>query len=531
MREMESMAGTYERNVLPTINSKIEEIALKKEHEEDERSHMSKYWLYYFFILLEATVIILFWRFTTYSELGDVANQVTKVAESGLYVNSFYPFFQDVHVMIFVGFGFLMTFLKSHSWTSVGMNFLLGAWIIQVALLTNGFWHAILEVHFTDLILLDVKAMINADFAAGSILIAFGAVLGKLTFMQYLVMATIQCFFYSLCNEIGVVNFIVADIGGSMFIHAFGALFGLTVALVTKKEHHYGHPSNGSNYNSNIFSMIGTIFLWMYWPSFNAALYPSDNGKHRCIINTYLSLTSSCVMVFLLNPFFKKGKLHMENILNATLAGGVMIGCTADAVIYPWVALLIGAAAGSISIIGYEFLTPVLAEKIGLYDTCGINNLHFMPGFLGGIIGVVIAGSSSAAAYGPSYSVIYPAINSRTPAEQAGYQLAALFLVVGTALITGFLTGLLLNSKILEDAKTVFDDNHLWEIEEDHDELKRVESHVFTILKNSFLKKPANSTNYDIIRSEDYQTERNHRVKDNEIHIEIKESRNGDKFN
>jgi ammonium transporter Rh len=27
-------------------------------------------------------------------------------------VDTYYPFYQDVHVMIFIGFGFLMTFLK-----------------------------------------------------------------------------------------------------------------------------------------------------------------------------------------------------------------------------------------------------------------------------------------------------------------------------------------------------------------------------------------------------------------------------------
>ena len=32
--------------------------------------------------------------------------------------------------MIFVGFGFLMTFLKHHSWTSVGFNYLIAAYAI-----------------------------------------------------------------------------------------------------------------------------------------------------------------------------------------------------------------------------------------------------------------------------------------------------------------------------------------------------------------------------------------------------------------
>jgi len=29
-----------------------------------------------------------------------------------------------------------------------------------------------------------------------------------------------------------------------------------------------------SSYNSNIFAFIGTLFLWMFWPSFNAGFFP-----------------------------------------------------------------------------------------------------------------------------------------------------------------------------------------------------------------------------------------------------------------
>lgn len=53
------------------------------------------------------------------------------------------PVFQDVHVMMLVGFGFLMTFLKRHGFGSVGFNFLLTCYVIQWSLLVNGWFEMI----------------------------------------------------------------------------------------------------------------------------------------------------------------------------------------------------------------------------------------------------------------------------------------------------------------------------------------------------------------------------------------------------
>lgn len=59
-----------------------------------------------------------------------------------VYTDSFLlSVFQDVHVMIFVGFGFLMTFLKKYGFSSVGINMLIAAFGLQWGTLMQGFWH------------------------------------------------------------------------------------------------------------------------------------------------------------------------------------------------------------------------------------------------------------------------------------------------------------------------------------------------------------------------------------------------------
>ena len=70
-----------------------------------------------------------------------------------------------------------------------------------------------------------MPTLINADFAAGSVLIAFGGVLGKVSPTQLLIMATFQIIFYALNNYINYSLLQMVDIGGSISIHAFGVNF------------------------------------------------------------------------------------------------------------------------------------------------------------------------------------------------------------------------------------------------------------------------------------------------------------------
>lgn len=50
----------------------------------------------------------------------------------------FLSVYQDVHVMIFVGFGFLMTFLRKYGYSAVGYNLLIAAIAIQWSVICRG---------------------------------------------------------------------------------------------------------------------------------------------------------------------------------------------------------------------------------------------------------------------------------------------------------------------------------------------------------------------------------------------------------
>jgi ammonium transporter Rh len=53
--------------------------------------------------------------------------------------------FMDIHSMMFIGFGFLMTFLKRYGYSAVGFNFLIAAYVLEWSILVRGWFHSVEE--------------------------------------------------------------------------------------------------------------------------------------------------------------------------------------------------------------------------------------------------------------------------------------------------------------------------------------------------------------------------------------------------
>ncbi|KAL7888593.1 hypothetical protein AOLI_G00035670 [Acnodon oligacanthus] len=362
-----------------------------------------------------------------------------------------YPMFQDVHVMIFIGFGFLMTFLKRYGFSSVGINLLLAAFGLQWGLLLQNIWHL-----DDGKIKVSIEKMINADFSTATVLISFGAVLGKTSPVQLLIMTLLEITTFCLNEHLAVGVLEASDVGASMTIHAFGAYFGLAVARVLYRPGlRNGHDNEGSVYHSDLFAMIGTVYLWMFWPSFNSAIADPGTPQLMAITNTYFSLAACALAAYATSSLVEhNGKLDMVHIQNATLAGGVAVGTCADMNIGPFGAMVIGVTAGIISTLGFKFLSPILASNLGIQDTCGVHNLHGMPGILGGLAGIL------AALLGRKESV--------TP----GIQAAALASSLGFALVGGAITGLIMKLPFWGQPpdQNCFDDSIYWEVPEEEEE-------------------------------------------------------------
>jgi ammonium transporter Rh len=217
-----------------------------------------RYSLAFFLFLVEIAIIIIY---ATACEFDLTAEEFTK----------YYAVFQDVHVMIFVGFGFLMVFMRFYSWSSVGYTYITAAFATQLVPLWIGMWESIFKGH-AEKMHINIHILIRAEFGAAAVLITMGGLLGKVTEGQLCVIAIIETFFYTLNETISLESIPISDIGGSMVIHLFGATFGLALTKVFSDRRSGKSHNVQEAYHSNLIAMVGTMFLYMFWPSFNAAL-------------------------------------------------------------------------------------------------------------------------------------------------------------------------------------------------------------------------------------------------------------------
>jgi ammonium transporter Rh len=348
-------------------------------------------WFSWLCLALQLAIVVLYGTCTAFHPSISTTVEPSPSPEGAQQLNVRYAMYQDTHVMMLVGFGFLYTLLRRHAWTGVGINYLVTVVVLQLAVLCLGLWTAVRTGDWAR-IPLNIDSLINADYVAATCLISFGAVIGRVSATQMLVMAVVETL--GAAGNVAVAAHLgVTDPGGSMLIHCFGASFGLAMAYTLgdpAARTPGGEDKLGTSRHNGTFAMVGTLFLFCFWPSFNAALLVGA-AQHRAVINTVLSISASTVVAFALSRAVHRGaRFDMEHVQNATLAGGVAIGAACDMLSNPWGALLTGSVAGAVSSYGFSFLAPVL-KRAGLTDTCGIAHLHLLPALIGGVASAVAA--------------------------------------------------------------------------------------------------------------------------------------------
>lgn len=339
----------------------------------------------------------------------------------------------DILAMLLVGFGFLMVFTRKHEFTSLTATFLATSIAIPVYMLLKGF---IMGEEYS---LCSIEGFLWAEFAAASLLIAMGAVLGKLTTDQYFVMSIlfVPAYFaneYLLVDSGMLAGFL--DTGGSVAIHAFGAFFGLGMVATTRKKFE-DKPGVESDKISNEFCLLGSMVLWLFWPSFTSSVVSGDLAILTAV-NTVLALCGSTLSTYIFSKLYR-GKAEVEDIANAALAGGVAIGSACSSVSLGG-AMLIGIIAGIVTTTGYNVIAPKVCNLIKGDDTCGVQNLHGYSGIVGGLSAIFVTGN-------------------------AGVQILAIVITIVIGMVTGRIVGIICG--LLGTKETPYDDVDDFELEEE----------------------------------------------------------------
>uniref|UniRef100_A0A8D0F9U7 Ammonium transporter AmtB-like domain-containing protein n=1 Tax=Strix occidentalis caurina TaxID=311401 RepID=A0A8D0F9U7_STROC len=363
-------------------------------------------------ILFLEAVFIVFFYFSDYDE--DISNIL-------------YPDFQDVNHMVIFGFGFFLTFLKRYGFSSTGFNLLIIVLGVQCSVL--------------------IEEITKATLSLTAVVISTGAVLGKTNPVQLSLMTVVEMVAFHMSRWMHNTFLKISDNASMMHAHLFGAYFGLAASS------HFSEPLPGSEKNastpkSDLLSMLGTVFLWVFWPSFNSVLL---RDKSKAIYNTYFALAVSTVTAFMLSALTTKdGKFKMTHIHSAVLAGGVAVGYAARSIKYPWIAMILGLLASVITILGSYCLclNPVLK----IHDTSGVHFTFGLPSMLGALAQVVLL-------------VIENWTDIPRLRDLVAIHIWAFFLTMDVALITGFITGFILNFKLFKTipVSKYFEDQFYWE--------------------------------------------------------------------
>lgn len=440
---------------------------------------------------LEIVMLVLYSLFVTYDDNANakMQNNETNPMDNSLYRD--YPFFADVQVMMFVGFGCLLAFFRFYGYSGIVFTFLTAAFSTQWAILIQGFF----QFFYDGKIHLGVVNLIYAEFACAVVLISYCAVLGKTSPVQLLVMALLEIPIFSVTEWVVLKYIRINDAGGSILIHLFACYFGLGVTFVLYRPSlNNGHAKEITSYNSDILCVLGTLFLWVFWPSFNSALTIKGDDQHRAVLHTFIGLCSSTITAFALSAMFnKRGKLTMADIQNVTLAGGVTVGASVDMMISPAAAYALGIMGCTACFFGYKYLTPFMARRLRIQDQCGIHNLHGLTGLISSTAGICAILLATEETYGPSFYEIFthrappeedpkfaelqqliPGLKpglGRTAEEQALFQLAAIFATIGASAIGGLLTGVVMNLKCMASPSDddCFDDELFLDVPSDFD--------------------------------------------------------------
>jgi ammonium transporter, Amt family len=228
-------------------------------------------------------------------------------------------------------------------------------------------------------------------FAAVSLAIVWGAMAERTKLYVYFAFGVVFTLIYSLVShwiwhpDGWLFGLGMQDFAGSTVVHYQGALAALAGALLLGprigKFDHDGKPNAIPGHNM-AYTTLGVIILWFGWFGFNPGSTLGVVTGDKVGYFAYVALTTNLAAAAgalgaVATSWIVIKKPDLSMMLNGVIAALVAI-TAASGFVAPWAAIVIGAAAGSIAVVG------VLAvERIRIDDPIGAVAVHGMAGVWG----------------------------------------------------------------------------------------------------------------------------------------------------
>jgi len=227
-----------------------------------------------------------------------------------------------------------------------------------------------------------------------------------------------------------------------LFVFAFGGFYGLgLLAFFNKKFSVEYEKRKVPTTTTNLSALIGALFIFAFFPSFNAALNPQVL-QNQVIVNTYLSIAAAAFASYSFSVILNNGRFDATEVRNGAIAGGIAMSSGIASIEGPAVGAGVGFVAGSFVVIFIKFVGKG-ASSSAVRDTSDSLCLNLVASLVAAV-GTFIAVATSDASngfYGSEFSHFYPSDD-----KAAANQVAAYFITMGISLVTGVFTGIIFSA-------------------------------------------------------------------------------------
>ncbi|MFT7823372.1 MAG: ammonium transporter [Sulfurimonas sp.] len=232
----------------------------------------------------------------------------------------------------------------------------------------------------------------QGTFAAITVAIASGSVIGRMKFSTWMVIVAL----WGLLVYAPITHMVwggdeallfdagALDFAGGTVVHMNGGLAGLVLALLVGKR--TGYPKVAMKPFSIILTAVGAALLWFGWYGFNGGSAFGANAIAGLAVLTTTTATAAAAVTWMLIEWFVFKKPTLLGIASGIIAGLVAITPAAGFVSVGG-ALLIGIVGSLVAFWGVVSLKKML----GYDDSLDAFGIHFLAGLWGALATGILA--------------------------------------------------------------------------------------------------------------------------------------------